>query len=134
MLDTYMKEHVVCPRCGKLGFLSRRWVRSSHYAISHRTTLHSGEWVIMDPFTEKYKVVDYETWKVKDGENSGRYRTVTRKYEHLYVGHYDTEKYRKEMVDYKAGKRKSRPNGRVWHSIRKGDWIKKQPSVNMPYG
>lgn len=62
------------------------------------------------------------------------YHVRTRKYDRLYVGHYDAEKYKKEMVDYRAGKRKSRPNGRVWHSVRKGDWIKKQPPAYMPYG
>jgi hypothetical protein len=37
---------------------------------------------------------------------------------HLYIGHYDAEKYKKAMVKYKMGRLKSRPNGRIWHKVR----------------
>jgi hypothetical protein len=37
---------------------------------------------------------------------------------HLYIGHYDSKKYRSAMKRYKMGKLKSRPNGRIWHKVR----------------
>jgi hypothetical protein len=37
---------------------------------------------------------------------------------HLYIGHYDAEKYKKAMEKYKIGVLKSRPNGRLWHKVR----------------
>ena len=36
---------------------------------------------------------------------------------YAYVGHYDSKKYQKEKSEYEIGKRKSKPNGRIWHSI-----------------
>jgi hypothetical protein len=56
------------------------------------------------------------------------YRISSHKYFYYYVGHYSPKKYKKEMEDFKNGKRKSRPNGRIWHKIpvkkdrRKGWW------------
>jgi len=38
-------------------------------------------------------------------------------YYYYYVGHYSPEKYEKEMKDFRKGKRKSRPNGRIWHEV-----------------
>jgi hypothetical protein len=37
---------------------------------------------------------------------------------HLYIGHYDSDKYRRAMERYKNGGLKSRPNGRIWHKVR----------------
>lgn len=37
---------------------------------------------------------------------------------HLYIGHYDSEKYLRAMERYKNGRLKSRPNGRIWHKVR----------------
>jgi hypothetical protein len=37
---------------------------------------------------------------------------------HLYIGHYNSEKYRKAMERYKKGILMSRPNGRIWHKVR----------------
>jgi hypothetical protein len=37
---------------------------------------------------------------------------------HLYIGHYDAERYKKAMKKYKTGRLKSRPNGRSWHKVR----------------
>ena len=37
---------------------------------------------------------------------------------HLYIGHYDSEKYRRAMERFKKGRLKSRPNGRIWHKVR----------------
>ena len=37
---------------------------------------------------------------------------------YLYVGHYDSKKYRSAMERYKKGMLKSRPNGRLWHKVR----------------
>ena len=45
------------------------------------------------------------------------YRISSRCYFYDYVGHYSPEKFQEEMKDYKIGRRKSRPNGRIWHKV-----------------
>jgi hypothetical protein len=106
-----LPNKIECPRCGKPGFLTLRWVRSNHYCkieIPH----HESQWVwkeIPDPLVGKGHG---PTIWVK--RNLRRYAPVW----HLYVGHYDAEKYKKGMDDYKMGKLKSRPNGRRWCKVR----------------
>jgi hypothetical protein len=41
-------------------------------------------------------------------------RVTYGKYPCMYIGHYDKEKYKKEMIRYHQGQIKSRPNGRRW--------------------
>lgn len=48
----------------------------------------------------------------QDFDKRSCYRVTYGKYLQYYVAHYDPKKYRKQMEDYKAGRRKSRPNGR----------------------
>ena len=45
-------------------------------------------------------------------------RSVKRHYYH-YIGHYDSAIYQKQMISYKSGKRKTRPNGRTWCKLPK---------------
>lgn len=106
-----LPKSVICPRCEKQGFLTLRWVRSSHYCkIDH-------------PYLPK-KYVEKEIVKSKaDGANEV-IKTVKRWYVtyrpsiHPYIGHYGEEKYKKAMEKYKSGKLKSRPNGRKWCKVR----------------
>jgi hypothetical protein len=41
-------------------------------------------------------------------------RVTYGKYFCFYVGHYDKEKYEQQMIKYREGRIKSRPNGRRW--------------------
>jgi hypothetical protein len=45
------------------------------------------------------------------------YRVTYGKYFCFYIGHYDKEKYKEQMIKYCEGKLKSRPNGRKWCKI-----------------
>jgi hypothetical protein len=106
-----LPNNVECPRCGKSGFLTLRWVQSNHYCK------------IEIPYHESPLV-----WKEIPNPLVGKGHGPTilvkrylRRYApvwHLYVGHYDAEKYKKTMEKYKMGKLKSRPNGRLWHKVR----------------
>lgn len=58
--------------------------------------------------------------KYLDGrKEEDAYRVRYRK-KYYYVAHYDSIKYQKDMILYKNGKRKSRPNGRTWCKFPKG--------------
>jgi hypothetical protein len=106
-----LPKSVICPRCDKQGFLTLRWVRSSHYCkINH-------------PYL-KSKYVKNEITKTKSDGGKELTRSVDRWYVtyrpsiHPYIGHYDAEKYKKAIEKYKSGRLKSRPNGRQWHKVR----------------
>ena len=106
-----LPKSVRCPRCEKQGFLSLRWVRSSHYCkIEH-------------PYLPK-KYVEKEIVKARaDGGNEltklvKRWYVTYRASVHPYIGHYDAEKYKKAMEKYKNGRLKARPNGRKWCKVR----------------
>ena len=47
-----------------------------------------------------------------------RFRHTYGPFWHLYIAHYDAEKYKKAMKKYKLGMLKSRPNGRRWCKVR----------------
>jgi hypothetical protein len=77
---TYRLQGIVCPKCGKLGFLTRRRV--------------------------------WSTYRPKFISSDGG---LTRQYNyHTYIGHYSPEKYREDMERYRNGRRRSRPNGRIY--------------------
>lgn len=106
-----LPKSVICPRCEKQGFLSLRWVRSSHYCkIKH-------------PYL-KSKYVKKEIVKARADGGKELTKLVKRWYVtytpiwHLYIGHYDAKKYKKAMEKYKSGRLKSRPNGRRWCKVR----------------
>jgi hypothetical protein len=106
-----LPRSVICPRCKKQGFLTLRWVRSSHYCKIEHPYLPKKEVQkeivnpILDGGKELTKLV--KRWLVTYGP-----------FWHLYIGHYDTEKYKKAMGQYKSGRLKSRPTGRLWHKVR----------------
>ena len=47
-----------------------------------------------------------------DFDRSSCYRVTYGKYLQYYFAHYDPKKYQEQMKDYKAERRKSKPNGR----------------------
>jgi hypothetical protein len=89
------RKKSICPRCGRKGFPSRRWIRKSYY-------VKDGSWAMDDP---KY-------FSATTGVYRGK--VLGEKQWHFYMGHYDKEAFRNQMVDYRYSKRKSRPNGRKW--------------------
>jgi hypothetical protein len=106
-----LPKSVICPRCDKQGFLTLRWVRSSHYCkIKH-------------PYL-KSKYVKKEIVKAKADGGTEVTRSVKRWYVtyrpsiHPYIGHYDAEKYKKAIEKDKSWRLKSRPNGRRWCKVR----------------
>jgi hypothetical protein len=106
-----LPKSVICPRCHKQGFLSLRWVRSSHYCKINHPYLKS-KYVkkeIINPIADDGK----ELTKSVD-----RWYVTYRPSVHPYIGHYDGEEYNKAMKKYKSGRLKSRPNGRRWHKVR----------------
>ncbi len=113
MIDTYklIPKKVICPRCKKQGFMTLRWVRSSHYCKINHPYLKSKhvKKEIINPIADEGKELtkSVDRWYVT-------YRPVV----HPYIGHYDEEKYKKAMAKYKVGKLKSRPNGRRWCKVR----------------
>src|SRR5215216_1073948 len=110
-LQRMLPKSVICPRCNKPGFLTLRWVRSSHYCkIEH-------------PYLPKKEVQKEIVNPILDGGKEltklvKRWFVTYRPVWHLYVGHYDPEKYEKAMEKYKSGSLKSRPTGRLWHKVR----------------
>jgi hypothetical protein len=84
------KSNLICPKCGKTGFITGRWIRKDYYA-----------WNSASPDFDKDK-----------GKVIGEERYA------LYMGHYDKDANRKSTIDYKSGRRKSRPNGRTWCMLR----------------
>ncbi|MDQ3853731.1 MAG: hypothetical protein M3299_12955 [Thermoproteota archaeon] len=91
--------------------MTLRWVRSSHYCKINHPYLKS-KYVkkeIINPISDdgKEPTTSVDRWFVT-------YRPIW----HLYIGHYDAEKYKEAMEKYKTGKIKSRPNGRRWHKVR----------------
>jgi hypothetical protein len=108
-----LPKSVICPRSRKRGFLTLRWVRSSRdwkgeapNPISH--------WIdepLLNPLAANGQ---REPTTTKRKRNLLRYTPTW----HLYIGHYDSEKYSEAMERYKKGRLKSRPNGRSWHKVR----------------
>lgn len=108
-----LPKSVICPRCHKRGILTLRWVRSSRdwkgegpNPISH--------WIdepLLNPLAANGQI---EPATTKRKRNLLRYAPTW----HLYIGHYDSEKYSEAMERYKKDRLKSRPNGRIWHKVR----------------
>jgi hypothetical protein len=139
-----MRLTIICPHCGKPGFLAWKWVRSSYYPKYASLIVMRLEEELLklkenptDPAQQKYvqwfrdrvrgEKYREKTWdKYRVGANNQPtpldgnivYRVSSSKYKYLYVGHYDADKYQKEKADFKAGKRKSKPSGRRWCYLR----------------
>jgi hypothetical protein len=106
-----LPRSVICPRCGKLGILTLRWVRSSHYCLIEIP--HQKPQRLKKQITNPVVGKDQEPTKLED-----RFRHTYGPFWHLYIGHYDAEKYKEAMKEYRAGRLKSRPNGRRWCKVR----------------
>jgi hypothetical protein len=105
-----LPNNVECPRCGKQGFLTLRPVKSSHYCqieIPHNNPKHIKKGIINPIVSKGEERITVDRWRSSYGP-----------FWHLYIGHYDAEKYKKAMEKYKRGKLKSRPNGRRWCKVR----------------
>jgi hypothetical protein len=50
------------------------------------------------------------------------FRVTYGRYWQYYVAHYDPDKYKEQITNYKAGRRRSRPNGRRECKVRDCDW------------
>ena len=108
-----LPKSVVCPRCRKLGFLTLRWVRSSLECKSEASNLVS-HWIDMPLLNPQAGDGQRKPTTTKRMRNLIKYAPTW----HLYIGHYDSEKYRRAMERFKKGRLKSRPNGRIWHKVR----------------
>jgi hypothetical protein len=115
---------VLCPVCGKYGFLTRRWVKSSYYPK------YASEYIISpglrhEVIGSKYSgqslkhlegAAAEEEEKERKREKESFYKVrPNHKYYHYFIGHYDKKKYNKQMIKYRESniKPKSRPNGRT---------------------
>jgi hypothetical protein len=150
MLDTYnpQRPSIICPKCKKKGFLTKRWVMGSGYFVScvsvHefspifpkqnfvRVYEYTGKDFNYNDYHHRYEYacVDKHTGErhvcyvqVDEGSNTKILKRVIeilphRKIMHYYIGHYDSKKYKEQMQKYKEGKIKSKPNGRRWCSVK----------------
>lgn len=108
-----LPKSVICPRCHKRGILTLRWVRSSRDWKSEAPNPIS-HWIdepLLNPLAGS---IQREPTTTKRKRNLLRYAPTW----HLYIGHYDSEKYSEAMERYKKRRLKSRPNGRIWHKVR----------------
>jgi Ni/Co efflux regulator RcnB len=125
---------ICCPKCGKRGTLSRKWVRSGGYYPSYSSKLcnelesvkkrlaqdpQNKQHVLrMKSLQERITGIKYnKSIKRENLDKQIHYRVRSVKYFHYYVGHYDPEMYRRRMEDYRNHKRQSRPNGRKWCKV-----------------
>jgi hypothetical protein len=143
----------VCPKCGRKGTLTRRWVRSSYRPKSFswlcdsldraKTQLKAGpnlknkviQLVDQKSLTSSNEIprlmklgeyVDKMREQISgskyslDKKDREAYVIRSKKKYYYYIGHYDSDVYQKQMISYKNGKRKSRPNGRRWCKLPTG--------------
>jgi hypothetical protein len=124
------RANFLCPKCGQLGFLTKKWVRSSYYPKKASVSCMRFEemWkkleqnpkdVYLKKQVEYWRTMvkgnKYRGWEAKElFDREACYKVFTRKYFKYYVGHYDKEKYEKQMKQFKERNRKSKPNGRKW--------------------
>jgi hypothetical protein len=144
LLDNYIvrgDKKVTCPRCGSIGYLTNRWVRSSYYPYHQSIDIDYFEGarrrLSKEPNDTYSQSIVYELGKrIKGTQYQGEpkkhfidynpqtsssfYRISSEKYYHWYVGHYSGKKYQEQMRRYKNQGRRSRPNGRKWCSLREG--------------
>ena len=139
------KNSVICPSCGKKGFLTKRWVESQYYPqfgsldvdmlkdlkervkkypdnIQLQTRLKRLEKKVKGNkyLGEKKKFLINPEYENID-DNKDWYRVTYKRYFYYYICHYDKESYAKNMERYRKGELRSRPNGRISHKLRESD-------------
>lgn len=125
-------NRVFCPKCHKYGFWTTRKAGKKYYpkyATTDAILLDLYQNIIkMHPDDPYYQGFKSSIRHIRKTFKGSRYRGDEKKelfdreacyhklyrYKYRYIGHYDPEKYRQQMQDFKSGKRKSRPNGRKW--------------------
>ena len=96
-MQYWREQHRANPGNGKLAAMHQLWskkVKGNRYRGEQLTGL------------------TYSLNVTQDFDKRSCYRVTYGKYLQYYVAHYDPKKYQKQMKDYKARRRKSRPNGR----------------------
>lgn len=88
-------------------------IRQQNY-VKYFRTMVSGEKYRQDSW-DKDRMGDTQP---KPLDKKTAYSVKSRKYEHTFVGHYDSELYAKQKSDYENGTRRSKPNGRRWCYLR----------------
>lgn len=88
-------------------------VRLKRFEYKVKGTKYLGE-------KKNFLIKPEESNPIKDKKDY--YRVTYKRYSYYYIGHYDKEKYEKNMERYKKGEIKSRPNGRIWHKLRENDY------------
>ena len=66
----------------------------------------------------KIEIIDSSAQKERTTKTVERWYTTYGPFWHLYVDHYDQQKYKERMDNYKKRELKYRPNGRVTHKVR----------------
>jgi hypothetical protein len=112
LIDTYtwymLPKSVKCPRCPKRGFLTLRWVRSSRYGRGEAPNQIS-HWIDMPLLNSLAGNGQTKRTITKRKRNLLRYAPNW----YLYIGHYDSKKYRSAMERYKKGILSHAPMGVV---------------------
>jgi hypothetical protein len=111
---TKSRAENLCPKCGKNGFLTvgsfrRRWKMKNPDKLRYHLSKYD-----IEQIADKTKNAILKEEIVDDEKRTFHYGNY---YEYYRFGHYDSQKYKKELADFQAGKRRSRPNGRTWCSI-----------------
>ena len=133
------KRRCLCPRCHKFGFVSGRRVESTYFpkysSINVIMLEVSRKAMIENPhdasnrsrFNHWKSVVKGNVYRdTSEGhlltrlsederqipDRKSWFRVTYARYWQYYVTHYDPDKYKEQMIDYKEGRRRSRPNGR----------------------
>jgi hypothetical protein len=140
-------SHIFCPRCHN--FDSRRWVESTYfpkYASINVIMLEVSRNATKENPHDAGNRSRFNHWKslvkgnvyrdtseghiltrslVDERQNSDKeswLRVTYGRYWQYYVGHYDRDKYKEEMIAYREGRRRSRPNDRRECKLRNSDW------------
>ena len=122
------KKFIRCPRCGKLGHLQYKSVRSYYYPeISSSVILtlkHYEEnpdgYLIATAIRSLRRHVKVGKFYLSEARNKGIkskkdvHATKSDIYRYLYVAHYDPDKYHRGKQDYDDGLTTKKPNGRTW--------------------
>ena len=140
------KNSVICPSCGKKGFLTKRWVESQYYPqfgsldvdrledLKGRVKKYPDNILLqtrLKRLEKKVKGNKYLGEKKKFlinpeeehiDDNKDWYRVTYKRYFYYYICHYDKQLYAKNMERYRNGELKSRPNGRISHKLRENDY------------